>query len=503
MARGTVKPTAYWDSEEGWRELFDRTLNVIKVGGYKPQFAVPDPAAFHRRMDMAAKMGRARGYDVMFCYGDGADSAAVRYFGGGYDTLFAEILFALGTNPDPADPKRSRAFPADFELGKMVRHYCEEYKLDVSVYQVTGLGLTGEVYENVKPTSLEDVIRTLAGKDRDITIAVITGPATNTQGFIEHMHATAKAIPGARVVMDNAIMPELMYNKDEEEVLAATRAHVVAAAMLDIGLACSSPNVRETTIAGFMEVGARALGALGYDWEVLIGGGKHNDATISKALTLPLEDRGPINIGGCPYFVAPVPIAPTERAFSWVGVDDIGEVPSHVVQAYNALLDGFFAVRDKMQEAAECEGPYPVKRIDEAQIDALRRTTVRYQDGSGVNMAKMRTYSSVHIMGARECGLQQNPDSSGDITFQARFNFPEGFGIWGHDSGGCGWGYKTTYVVCERTGISNKGVRNGTVLPPKTYRVLSKVPVDLSRIIAMTGTGERTAEMYRDPLRRS
>ncbi len=502
MALGTVRPTAYWDSEEGWRELFERTMNVLRAGQYDAQFANPAPDAFYRRIDAAAAMGRESGYDVMFAYGDGADCAAVRYFGGGYNTLFAEILFAIGTTPSPGNPAQSRVFPADFELGKMVRHYCEEYGLDMMVYQVEGLGLTGETYENVQAVSMEQIIKTIAGKDRDIRIAIVTGPATNSQGFVEHMQETAAAIPGATVEFDNVIMSKLMYEKDEEEVLATTRAAVVAAAMLDIGLACSSPNVRETTIAGFMELGARVLGARGYDWEVLIGSGRHNMATISKALPIALPENGPINIGGCPYMVVPVPIAPTERAFSWVGVDDVSQLPPDAVQAYDALLDGFFAVKDKMEEAAACDGPYPVSRIDEAQIEGLRQTEIRYRDGTGINMAKLRTYSSVHVMGPRECGLQQDAAISGDITFDSTHFFPEGFGVWGHDSGAGGWGYKTTYVVCEKTGISNKGVTGSTVLAAGTYQVLARVPVALQRVIEMTGTGDRTPEQYANPLAR-
>ena len=31
MAREKTRPQAYWHSEEGRRELFERTLNVLKV----------------------------------------------------------------------------------------------------------------------------------------------------------------------------------------------------------------------------------------------------------------------------------------------------------------------------------------------------------------------------------------------------------------------------------------------------------------------------------------
>jgi hypothetical protein len=494
MVKENVRPVRYWESAEGRAELEERVKNVLDVGRYKPQLAVPDPDAFHRRMDKAAELGRLMGYDVLIAYGDGADSAVVRYFGGGYNTLFAEICLGIGTH-SRRNPRDGRAFIADFELGKMARHYVQNVGLEMQVYQVKGLGLTGEIYENVVAFPLEQILKKIAGKDQNLRIGIITSKATNSQGFPEHVREAAAKIPRAEVIMDNTIMPHLLYNKDEAEIAAARRMALVAGAMLDVGLALSSPNVREGVIAGYMEQVGRYLGATAFDWRVLIGSGEHNNATISDALQLRLPRRGPINIGGCPYGVVPVPVAPTERGFSWIGADSVRDVPRHVREAYNALLDYFFAGKEAFEHACAKDGPAAVWYIDQAGRDALEKHNIRMPSGKLQNMLKARTYSLAHIMGPRECGLMQNGRNSGDITFEAKHNLPDGLGLWGLDAGAGGQGYEIPYLVCEKTAISNRdrGI----------FEVLAVVPVELGRILDFTGTGNRTPGMYKNPLARN
>ena len=497
MARGRARPQAYWHSEEGRRELFERTLNVLKAGGYRAQFSRPDPDLFHRRMDQIAKLGRKAGHDVVVAFGDHADSQLVRHVVGGYKTLFAGVTFALGTRPDPRHPRKTRAVPADLELGKPARYHCEKYGLDMEVYQISGVGLTGETYRNVRQKELDEIFRTLAGKKRGVRVGILTSPAINTMAFHKLVQDAARRIPGSRVVLDEKIAPYVAFHQDEEQALSLKRMFVVASAGLDVGLACASPNVLETTIAGYMELAMRLLGSIANEWDPLVGAGDHNDATIARALNVPLPRRGAINIGACPYNFVPAPACPTSRRVSWIGVEDVDEVPRHVRQAYEGMLDAYFVVKATIEEACRKRGPVGVAEVDEAAIAALGRHTIRYPDGTAANLADMQTYSSVHGSWSGECGLQQTDKSlreeGGDMACGSRKLIPTGICTWGHDLGVGGQGYKTPYLVCEDMGITRK---------PGRYELLVKLPVALDRIIAMTGTGRRTPAMYKDPLSR-
>lgn len=507
MVRAKIKPVRYWESAAGQRELFERMQQVLEVGDYRKRLKKchpdvpykPDASIFSKRTDSVIEDSRKRGYDVVIAYGDGADSAVVRFLGGGYNTLFAEICFGLGMRRSP-NPKEVKAFIADFELGKMARFYSQGIGLDNDTVQVAGFGLTGEIYENVVAGNLEDVIVKLAGKSQDIRIAVITSPATNTLAFMNQVHSAASKIPGAEVIEDNEIMPHYMYNKDEAEIISAKRGRIISEAMLDVGLACASPNVNELQIAGAMEWVARNMYVPAYDWRILIGAGKHNNATISDAQDRPLPSRGLINIAGCPYVIMPAPVAPTTRASTWINADKIEEVPKNVVQAYHALQDYFLAGYKAFIDAVNMDGPAPVKLIDQVARDALTRHSMQLPDGKWINMLKTRTYSLAHVMGARECGLPQNGRNSGDITFEAKHNLPEGWGLFGLDAGIGGQGYVSgeneeggvPYMVIENTIVTNKS---------KNLAELGLIlPIALERRLEFTGTGKRTPAMYHNPL---
>jgi hypothetical protein len=241
----------------------------------------------------------------------------------------------------------------------------------------------------------------------------------------------------------------------------------------------------------------RLLGSIANEWDPLVGAGDHNDATIARALNLPLRGNAPINIGACPYNFVPAPAAPTSRRVSWVGVENVEQVPRHVRQAYDGMLDAYFAVKEAIDEACRRRGPAGVAAVDKAAIAALAKHTIRYPDGTTANLADMQTYSSVHGSWSGECGLQQTDKSireeGGDMACESRKLLPTGICTWGHDLGVGGQGYKTPYLVCEDMGITRK---------PGGYELLVKLPVALDRIIAMTGTGHRSPEMYKNPLSR-
>jgi len=497
MAKEKVRPQAYWHSEEGHRELFERTLSVLKVGGYKKQLSRPDPDLFHRRMDQVAALGRKAGYDVVVAFGDHADSQLVRHVVGGYKTLFAGVSFALGTRPNPRAPRQTRAVPADLELGKPARYHCQTFGLEMEVYQITGVGLTGETYRNVEQKQLDQILRVLAGKDRNLRVAILTSPSINTMGFHQVVADAVALIPGSKLVIDENIAPYVAFHQDEEQALSLKRMFVVASAALDVGLACSSPNVLETTVAGYMELAMRLLGSVANEWDPLVGAGEHNNATIARALNIPLPRRGPINIGACPYNFVPAPACPTSRRVTWIGAESIDDVPPHVRQAYAGMLDAYFAVRDTLEASCRKKGPAGVADVDKAAIAAMARHTIRYPDGTTANLADLQTYSSVHGSWAGECGLQQTDKSraeeGGDMACDSRKRIPTGICTWGHDLGVGGQGYKTPYLVCEDMGITRK---------PGHYELLVKVPVALDRLIAMTGTGHRTPAMYKNPLAR-
>ncbi|MBS3098151.1 hypothetical protein J4209_05135 [Candidatus Woesearchaeota archaeon] len=497
MVREKIQPKVYWKSNEGKTELFERMLNVLKVGGYKEQLSRPDPELFHNRMNQIAELGQEAGYDVVMGFGDHADSQLVRHVVGGYKTLFAGVTFALGTKVDQQNPRRSRAVLADLELGKPARFHCEKSGLNMEVYQITGVGLTGETYRNVIKKELHEVFQMLAGKNQDVHIGILTSSAINTMAFYQLVQDAAAKIPNSRVTLDEKIVPHVAFHQDEEQALSLKRMFIVASAALDVSLACASPNVLETYIAGYANLSMNLLGSIANEWDPLVGAGKHNDATIARALNLYLPKKGGLNLGMCPYNFVPAPACPTSRRFTWIGADYMEDVPKHVVQAYNGMLDAYFAVKAKLGWACQQEEPVGVGVIDQAAIDALAKHTIKYPDGSKKNLSEMQTYSSVHGSWAGECGLQQTDKSlaeeGGDMAFDSKKLIPTGICTWGHDLGVGGQGYKTPYLVCEDMGITRK---------PGKYELLVIVPVALERILQFTGTGVRTPDMYRNPLQR-
>lgn len=500
MVKSEIKPAAYWESWKGRAELFERMQNVLEVGRYEIQYSRPDPALFHRRMDQIAAMGKEAGHDVVVAFGDHSDSQLVRHVMGGYKTLFAGVSFALGTNVDPSNPRASRAVPADLELGKPARFHCEHFNLEMEVYQIEGIGLTGETYRNVNQMALYEIFRQLSGKkEGPINVGILTSPAINTVAFEQLVRDAAMAVhKDSKVVYDETIAPRVAFHQDEEQALSLKRMFNVTSAALDVALACSSPNVPETLVAGYAELAMRILGSIANEWDPLVGAGAHNDATIARALNIPLPETGVLNLGFCPYNFVPSSAAPTSRRVTYMNAGHISELPAHIIQAYRGLEEAYLAVKQALENACAQEGPVKVASIDQAAIDALARHTITYPDKTTANLADMQTYSSVHGSWSGECGLQQRDkkieEEGGDMAFGSAKLLPSGICTWGHDLGIGGQGHKTPYLVIEDMSITRK---------PGNYELLCIVPIALDRILQMTGTGIRTPEMYKDPFRRT
>ena len=499
MARAKIAQEGYWVSGEGRAELFERMQNVLECDAYRKQYYRPDPDLFHRRMNQIAAMGKEAGYDVVVAFGDHADSQLVRHVMGGYKTLFAGVSFALGTNVDLQNPRASRAVPADLELGKPARFHCEHFGLEMEVYQIEGIGLTGETYRNVTQMSLHEIFRKLSMREGPIQVGILTSPAINTVAFERLVRdAASKVHPDSKVVYDETIAPRVAFHQDEEQASSLKRMFTVTSAALDVALACSSPNVPETLVAGYAELAMRSLGSIANEWDPLIGAGSHNDATIARALNIPLPETGVLNLGFCPYNFVPAPACPTSRRVTYMNADDINQIPSHIVEAYRGLEDAYFAVKEALEKACAQEGPVEVSSIDKAAIDTLAKHTIEYPDGTTANLADMQTYSSVHGSWSGECGLQQRDktirEEGGDMAVGSAKLLPTGICTWGHDLGVGGQGFKTPYLVIEDMSITRK---------PGSYELLCIVPIALDRILEMTGTGHRTGDMYKEPLRRT
>jgi len=512
--------TEQWQNEEGQARL-DETRRKIVFGpaNYKLQLSRPNPAVYQRRINIAAEMGHKAGYDIMLMFGNGANSEAVKYFGGGYPTLFVPILFAIPTTPDAKEHPVRGCFPADLELGGAVKQYCERFGLDIDV-ELVPVGLTHEEYENRDPTTLENVVRRMTGKESGVKIGVITDAAMNSQSFVDMMRVVEAAIPGSKLHFDTSIISYLNAHRDEESAEALIRMHSVATAMADVALGCSYVNVPEHMIAGQMEITARNLGALGYGWQTLVAAGPHNLSTIGKALNEPLLAGEAVSFGGCPYGVVPVASAPTSRRTTWVDLDDISRVPEHDKQLYRASIAGFLAVKEEKEKACSTDEPYPLRLIDQANIDALERFEIRFPDGRTVRAHKLRDYSSSHLHQLEEeCGAQQEGSAppkkrmrlylpqegeGGDITFSSDRMVPTGISCYGHDSGAGGLDSGCTYIVIEAMGTMRKP---GTTLTGQIiqanegrYDLHCNLPIGPIELLRMTGTEVRTPEMYEKPL---
>ena len=501
MVTSMVRPAEFWRKGCGRTLLNAMTEQIIQGGGWEaklracePRFASrPDKHVFADRIKSLQQMGIPQ-YDVMVGLSHGSSPEAVRWLTG-YSTEFAEVGFGVGPH--------GAAILADPELGETAKHHIQRFNLPFDVVKLEGFGLAGEEYHNMEMVTLAQALINLAGGNRTgLHIGVLTG-GSNLTLFIDHLNAAAAQIPGAKITFDSSILPYHMYNKDLAEIASARKLSVLAGMMLDIGLGLSMPNVPEIMIGDRMRSAAADLGAERNDWSPIVASGAHNNATIGFETNELLTEFGPLNIGGCPYAVWPAPAAPTERASSFLGVNSIDEVPEQTVYAYRGIQAYFLAALRAFKTVAVAGqgGHVPVSFIDRTAQEALAEYSVDIPGRGMTPLTKMITYSIAHIMGAKECGLPQDGIETGDITDQAAHFLPAGWGLFGLDAGlggkrfvyGDGNLQGVPYLVIEKTLVTN--LETGLVDLQKY------MPIDLGRLIAMTGTSDRTPDMYEDLLR--